>query len=169
MAIIDLDQVEDYTGGILVPGNMSRQFSGALVNRFGESAQSIAAGTPADIIWGDEFYDIGDWYDDAGDQTIFTVPANVSFVRAVFSVNIEGSFSITDEVAIQFRQNGVVNESIGAAGYQIISGIQSNWVCNSGVFQVAEDDTISVQVDTTTTTASIQNNAAIFGIERVVC
>ncbi len=169
MAIIDNQQLKGYTGGMIVPGNMSREFLGALINRVGEAIQAFAVGVPGDIIWGDEIYDVGDWFDDTASKTVFTVPAGVSMVRTYFCVRVEGPFSVTDQLSMQYRQNGVVNQSIGAAGYRLTAGLQSQWCLASPAFSVSEGDDISVQVDSVNTIASVFIAGSTFAIERVVC
>jgi len=166
MAIIDDGQWHGFFD--VAPGNMLRQFSGAVVSP-SLATQNFAVGVPGDIEWATVSYDVGGWFDAGDDPTIFTIPAGVSMVRTFFNVRVDGAFSVTDALRVQFRQNAAVNLSIGGAAMQMSTGLEPRWAVTSPVFLVAAGDKISVQVDSTDTLVVVRDFGTIFGIEGVVC
>ena len=124
-------------------GPGAADFSGSRVRR--SSAQTLSNDTITVVTWETEEYDVGGWYADGGDETIFTVPAGVTRVRvsasSVFVANSTGTrtfFMEKDEGSGFFGFHG--------RGYEVKTAVSdateiTTVQIESGILDVSPGDT----------------------------
>jgi hypothetical protein len=146
-------------------GGGSAAFSGALVKKASDQTTANYT-TPAAIAFDEESYDEGGWHDNATNNSRFTVPADVTYVRLraqvlLTAINV-GSYTILD-----FYKNGVImplREGIAnelSTNFNLTSLVSSVLPCVAGdYFEVF----LSVETDTSVTVTA---NATSFSIEKV--
>ncbi len=74
---------------IAVSGAGTSVFSGAAVTKTTAEQNLTDNGSSETITWDTEVYDVGGWFADGGDETIFTVPSGVARVSFMAQVRVE--------------------------------------------------------------------------------